>query len=98
MTSTREVVDDLLRRIGSGDPDQIAAACADRVDWQLDWPEHWHGGPVPWVRHRSSRAEVAEGEGGSAETVRQLVRSTCPTTRWIPWQRLGPVWTTPPMW
>lgn len=30
MTSTREVVDDLLRRIASGDPDQIAAAYANR--------------------------------------------------------------------
>ncbi|MFC7547542.1 nuclear transport factor 2 family protein [Plantactinospora sp. GCM10030261] len=57
---TREVVQDLLGRIGEGDPDRIAEAYAERVDWRLDWPAEEHGGEVPWIRPRSTRAEVAD--------------------------------------
>ncbi|WTW95571.1 nuclear transport factor 2 family protein [Streptomycetaceae bacterium NBC_01309] len=59
--TTHTVVDELLRRIGAGDPEQIAALYADGADWKLDWPAAEHGRPAtPWIRHRSSRADAAE--------------------------------------
>lgn len=59
-TNTRSVVEDLLRRIGTGDPEHIAALYADQGDWRLDWPEAEHGRPAtPWIRHRSTRADAA---------------------------------------
>ncbi|MCK7627727.1 nuclear transport factor 2 family protein [Streptomyces sp. RS10V-4] len=58
--ATRTVVEDLLRRIGEGDPDRIAELYADGADWKLDWPESEHGrAATPWIRHRSSRADAA---------------------------------------
>ncbi|MEU6348575.1 nuclear transport factor 2 family protein [Streptomyces sp. NPDC047072] len=60
-TTTRAVVEELLLRIGRGDPDEIAALYAERCDWKLDWPEEEHGGPVtPWIRHRAGRADAAD--------------------------------------
>jgi ketosteroid isomerase-like protein len=54
------VVEELLRRIGEGDPAQIAAMYAEHSDWKLDWPESEHGrAATPWIRHRSSRADAA---------------------------------------
>ncbi|SFP11627.1 hypothetical protein SAMN04489713_111364 [Actinomadura madurae] len=59
-TSTRAVVEELLRRIGEGDPERIAAMYAEHSDWKLDWPETEHGrAATPWIRHRSSRADAA---------------------------------------
>ncbi|MET9352784.1 nuclear transport factor 2 family protein [Streptomyces sp. NPDC006617] len=59
-TNTRSVVEDLLRRIGTGDPEHIAGLYADEGDWRLDWPEAEHGRPAtPWIRHRSTRADAA---------------------------------------
>ncbi len=52
-----------------GQADELSTACpdattrdayADDVDWQLDWQVDEHGTNVPWIRHRSSRAEVTE--------------------------------------
>ncbi|CAL9627297.1 nuclear transport factor 2 family protein [Streptomyces sp. enrichment culture] len=58
--TTRGVVEELLRRIGQGDPDRIADLYAERVDWRLNWPEPEHGrAATPWVRHRSTRADAA---------------------------------------
>ncbi|MFG2891992.1 nuclear transport factor 2 family protein [Streptomyces sp. NPDC048248] len=58
--STRAVVEELLRRIGEGDPERIAALYADRGDWKLDWPEAEHGrSATPWIRHRVTRADAA---------------------------------------
>jgi ketosteroid isomerase-like protein len=58
--TTRSVIDELLRRIGQGDPDRVAGLYAERVDWRLDWPEAEHGrAATPWIRHRSTRADVA---------------------------------------
>ncbi|MFB9686562.1 nuclear transport factor 2 family protein [Amycolatopsis plumensis] len=57
--STRAVVTDFLGRLAEGDPDRIAALFADVVDWQLDWPEAGHPA-VPWIRPRSTRADVAD--------------------------------------
>ncbi|WP_241564490.1 nuclear transport factor 2 family protein [Nonomuraea polychroma] len=37
--TTRAVVEELLRRIGEGDPERIAEMYAERGDWKLDWPE-----------------------------------------------------------
>lgn len=59
-TSTRAVVEELLRRIGEGDPEQIAEMYAKQGDWKLDWPEAEHGrSATPWIRHRSTRADAA---------------------------------------
>lgn len=59
--TTRDVVEQLLQRLGSGDPDGAAALYADEVDWRLDWPEDEHDRPAtPWIRARSSRADVAD--------------------------------------
>ncbi|NJP99339.1 nuclear transport factor 2 family protein [Streptomyces zingiberis] len=59
--STREVVGELLRRIGEGDPERVAELYADPCDWRLDWPEAEHGrAATPWIRHRSTRADVAD--------------------------------------
>ncbi|MFB7258812.1 nuclear transport factor 2 family protein [Streptomyces nojiriensis] len=59
-TDTRTVVEELLRRIGGGDPERIAELYAERGDWKLDWPEAEHGrGATPWIRHRSTRADAA---------------------------------------
>ncbi|MFA3875695.1 nuclear transport factor 2 family protein [Streptomyces sp. MMCC 100] len=59
-TSTRSVVEELLRRIGAGDPDHIAELYAEQGDWKLGWPEAEHGRPAtPWIRHRSTRADAA---------------------------------------
>jgi len=58
--STRDVVDALLQRIATGDPTEIAELYADQVDWKLGWPEDEHGTAVPWIRHRSTRADVED--------------------------------------
>ncbi|MEU7895604.1 nuclear transport factor 2 family protein [Nonomuraea sp. NPDC049152] len=59
--STRAVVEELLRRIGAGDPERVAELYAEGCDWKLDWPEAEHGrAETPWIRHRSSRADAAE--------------------------------------
>ncbi|MFI6577968.1 nuclear transport factor 2 family protein [Nocardiopsis sp. NPDC050513] len=59
-TATRTVVEDLLRRIGEGDHEGVAALFAERADWKLNWPEAEHGRPAtPWIRHRSSRADAS---------------------------------------
>lgn len=58
--TTRDVVQELLRRIGEGDSERIAELYAERVDWKLDWPEAEHGrAATPWIRHRSTRADAA---------------------------------------
>ncbi|MDH6622322.1 ketosteroid isomerase-like protein [Streptomyces sp. LBL] len=59
-TTTRAVVEGLLLRIGEGDPERIAELYAERVDWELNWPEDAHGGvATPWIRHRATRADAA---------------------------------------
>ncbi|MFC9929055.1 nuclear transport factor 2 family protein [Streptomyces sp. NPDC127190] len=58
--ATRAVVEELLRRIGEGDPESIAELYAVACDWKLDWPEAEHGRTAtPWIRHRSTRADAA---------------------------------------
>ncbi|MEU1980759.1 hypothetical protein [Nocardia sp. NPDC019395] len=42
-SATRTVAEELLRRIGVGDPDSIAALYAPDIDWKLDWPDDEHG-------------------------------------------------------
>jgi ketosteroid isomerase-like protein len=57
---TRTVVEELLRRIGEGDPERISELYAERGDWKLSWPEADHGrATTPWIRHRSTRADTA---------------------------------------
>jgi uncharacterized protein len=57
--STRAMAEDFLRRLGEGDPDRIAELFAEHVDWQLDWPDSGYPA-VPWIRPRSTRADVAD--------------------------------------
>jgi ketosteroid isomerase-like protein len=56
---TRAAVTELLRRLADGDPDRIAELFAPAVDWALDWPAEGHPA-VPWIRSRSTRADVAD--------------------------------------
>lgn len=56
---TRATAEDFLRRLGEGDPDRIADLFAEEVEWVLDWPIEGHPA-VPWIRPRSTRAEVAD--------------------------------------
>ncbi|MFK4103341.1 nuclear transport factor 2 family protein [Streptomyces sp. NPDC019531] len=59
-TTTRAVVEDLLLRIGRGDPEEIAARYAEACDWTLNWPEDEHvSSATPWIRHRATRADAA---------------------------------------
>lgn len=57
--TTRAVVEELLHRIGAGDPEHIAGLYAEVSDWKLDWPEAEHGrAATPWIRHRATRADA----------------------------------------
>lgn len=58
-SATREIVDELLRRMAAGDHDRTAELFDEPIDWQLAWPVEGHPA-VPWVRRRSSRADVAD--------------------------------------
>ncbi|MBB4932256.1 hypothetical protein F4561_003076 [Lipingzhangella halophila] len=59
-STTRAVVEELLGRIGEGNPERIAELYAEQADWKLDWPEEEHGrAGTPWIRHRSTRAGFA---------------------------------------
>ncbi|GAA3172817.1 MULTISPECIES: nuclear transport factor 2 family protein [Streptomyces] len=70
--TTRAVVEELLRRIGEGDPERIAELYAERIDWKLDWPEGEHGrAATPWIRHRTTRA-------GAAAHYRELMQGHAP--------------------
>jgi ketosteroid isomerase-like protein len=54
---TRAVVDEYLRRHGDG-PERIAELFAETVDWRVSWPTAEYD-EVPWIRPRSTRADVA---------------------------------------
>ena len=56
---TRLVAEEFLHRLGSGDPDAIAELFAEDVDWLIDWPPDGHPA-VPWIRPRSTRADMAD--------------------------------------
>ncbi|HEX2316054.1 MAG TPA: nuclear transport factor 2 family protein [Thermomonospora sp.] len=58
-TTTEEVIEEYLRRSGEGDPDRIAALYAEAVGWRVNWPVDDHPA-VPWIRPRSTRADVAD--------------------------------------
>ncbi|MFB8003513.1 nuclear transport factor 2 family protein [Nocardia sp. NPDC056000] len=59
-STTRTVVEQLLHRIGAGDPEAIAALYAPDSDWKLNWPEHEHNrAATPWIRPRATRADAA---------------------------------------
>ena len=60
MTTTHDVLTDLLNRIASGDPDRIAELYAEDCDWQINWPPDQHNRPeTPWIRAKHTRAETA---------------------------------------
>ncbi|GII85708.1 ketosteroid isomerase [Sphaerisporangium siamense] len=56
---TRDVVEELLRRLAEGDHRRTAELFAEPVDWQLAWPAEGYAA-VPWIRPRSSRSDVAD--------------------------------------
>ncbi|MFI6483785.1 nuclear transport factor 2 family protein [Nonomuraea sp. NPDC050663] len=56
---TRDIVEELLSRMAKGDHDRTAELFAEPIDWQLNWPAEGHPA-VPWIRARSSRADVAD--------------------------------------
>jgi ketosteroid isomerase-like protein len=56
----RQTVAELLRRVADGDPQRIAELYAEQVAWKLDWPPGDYSSELPWIRHRSTRAGVAE--------------------------------------
>ncbi|MEV1168406.1 nuclear transport factor 2 family protein [Nonomuraea sp. NPDC049784] len=58
-SDTRDVVEELLRRMAEGDHRRTAELFAEPIDWQLDWPAEGHPA-VPWIRPRSSRADVTD--------------------------------------
>lgn len=51
---TRAVVEEFLGRVGAADPDRVAALFAEHVDWMIA-----ENPSVPWIRPRSTRADVA---------------------------------------
>lgn len=55
---TRAVVEEYLRRRPEG-PDRMAELFAENVDWRVSWPVDEHP-VVPWIRRRTTRADVAE--------------------------------------
>lgn len=57
---TRETVDELLRRIASGDPAQIAELYAETISWKLNWPAGDYAEVLPWIQQRCTRAGVEE--------------------------------------
>ncbi|MEV6760308.1 nuclear transport factor 2 family protein [Streptomyces sp. NPDC051105] len=60
MSHTHAVVEELLRRIGAGDPERIAELYAEDADWRLNWPREEHDRPdTPWITHRTGRAGAA---------------------------------------
>jgi uncharacterized protein len=60
-SDTRTILEELLQRIGTGDPEHIAELYAEHVDWKLSWPEAEHGrSAMPAIRHRSTRADVVD--------------------------------------
>ncbi|MFG3659084.1 nuclear transport factor 2 family protein [Streptomyces sp. NPDC047706] len=59
-TTTRAVIDELLRRIGQGDPEHIAALYAAHADWKLSWPDDEHGrAATPWITQRGAKDAAA---------------------------------------
>jgi ketosteroid isomerase-like protein len=71
--ATRGVVTQFLSRLATGDAVHVAELFAETVDWKLDWPAGGHP-DVPWIRPRSTRAEVADH-------FRALARAHVPTER-----------------
>lgn len=71
--ATRGVVTEFLSRLAAGDAARTAELFAETVDWKLDWPAGEHP-DVPWIRPRSTRAEVADH-------FRALARAHVPTER-----------------
>jgi ketosteroid isomerase-like protein len=57
--ATRATAVEFLRRMAAGEPERIAEVFAEKVDWRLDWPADGHPA-VPWIRPRSTRADVAD--------------------------------------
>jgi ketosteroid isomerase-like protein len=52
---TRATVQDFLGRITEGAPDRTAALFAEKADWEIA-----ENPTVPWIRPRSTRADVAD--------------------------------------
>jgi ketosteroid isomerase-like protein len=58
---TMAAVQELLGRMGEGDPDRIAELFADDCDWRLDWPDdEYDSVATPWIRERRTRTDAAD--------------------------------------
>ncbi|MFD2469275.1 nuclear transport factor 2 family protein [Amycolatopsis silviterrae] len=57
--NTQAVVEEFLRRTAGDTPERIAELYAETVDWRVSWPAPEHP-DVPWIRPRSTRADVAD--------------------------------------
>lgn len=55
--TTRHVVNELLRRLATGNHERTAQLFAPRIDWRLSWPS---GDNPPWIRDRTSPAGIAD--------------------------------------
>lgn len=66
MSDVRAVVTDLLTRIVAGEPERVGELFAEDVDWRLDWPDGDHPA-VPWIRPRTTRADVVAHFGALVE-------------------------------
>jgi len=58
--TTRTLIENFLQVSGGGDPAAIAKLYAEQVTWTLAWPEDEFDGQVPWIKHRSTRADVED--------------------------------------
>ncbi|HEV7628435.1 MAG TPA: nuclear transport factor 2 family protein [Streptomyces sp.] len=69
---TRAVVEQLLQRLGEGDPECVALLFAEHVDWMIA-----ENPAVPWIRPRSTRADVQSHFTELAQgTVPEAARNT----------------------
>ncbi|ORB29962.1 hypothetical protein [Saccharopolyspora erythraea NRRL 2338] [Mycolicibacterium parafortuitum] len=60
VVNTRGTVNELLRRIASGNQAHIAELYAEQISWKLNWPAGDYANVTPWIRQRSTRAGVEE--------------------------------------
>lgn len=73
---TRAVTSELLSRLADGQPEAVSDLYADHVDWALSWPMDQRAEKVPWIRHRRTRADVAEHFADIARRHRPLGEGT----------------------
>lgn len=58
--NTLETVNELLRRIASGNQADIAELYAEQISWKLNWPAGNYANVIPWIQQRSTRGGIEE--------------------------------------